>query len=561
MDGLALRALIVETTDAQHASDVSALLDGLAAPTLRELTVHAVDVYGDMYAACIALNPTLAQLEFLSMGEHARLTSGVSARGLRALTESPSWARLHTLALGGCPVGDEGARLIAERAKPWRSLDLTGAHIGDEGARCLAQSAAMQTLERLLLGHNALGDDAANALAASPHLGALRELELCRNPLTTAGALALVERPVMPALARLGLRCEDVDGVVVQRAHPTLLHAIELHEPWEIDAAMAARLAEAWPPALELNKLSYSLAPDAFVHAARWPQLAQLDELAVGGPEHQEQLAQALLASEHLTGVRSLSVSFVPETCQIIAANHVLSRLRSLHLLEWTDDEQLCALAAATNMSELRELTLRYTDVTARGIEALMSSERLTQLESFTILGGGPILDVEIARCIARRTGLPALRKLACCCDAASLGALFDGDGLCGIDDLWIGWGIGDAELRLLAASRFAGAFYGRDVETGLRTLALYGGAPTLDGLKLLFDHPATKELEAIEIKGIDLGDDLFMLLDHHPHLKALRSLVLHRTSVSPAFNDNLNRADWFRQLIHVDLKDNNTPV
>jgi hypothetical protein len=318
---------------------------------------------------------------------------------------------------------------------------------------------------------------------------------------------------------------------------------------------MAARLAEAWPPALELNKLRYWLAPDAFVHAARWPQLAQLDELAVGGPEHQEQLAQALLASEHLTGVRSLSVSFVPETCQIIAANHALSRLRSLHLLEWTDDEQLCALAAATNMSELRELTLRYTDITARGVEALMSSKHLAQLESVSIISGGPMLDVESARCIARRTGLPALRKLACCCDAASLSVLLDGDGLRGIDDLWIGWDIGDAELRLLAASRFAGAFYRRDVETGLRTLALYGGAPTLDGLKLLLDHPATKELEAIEFKDIGFGDDLFTILDHHPHLTALRSLILHRTSISPAFTDKLHRADWFRRLSHVDLK------
>jgi hypothetical protein len=558
LNALSLRRLLVQTTHARELSDPSALLGALAQPTLRELTVHTSGVNGDLCAVHIALNPTLTGLEVLDMGEAPTETSGVGAHGIEALSSSPSWASLHTLGLGGCPVGHEGVRLITSRPQPWRALNLTGADLSDEDARSIAQSPAMRTVERLLLGNNHLSDESARALADSPHLGALRELELRDNPLTTTGAIALVERLTMPSLVRLGLACDAVYGDLVQHAHPALLHMLELGWEWQINAAMAERLAKDWPPSLALNSLSHDIYADALIHVARWPQLAQLHRLAISGPEGQERLAHAVLASEHLTGIRELSVSHIPAACQVITANPVLANVRWLQLMERTDDAQLHALAVATNMSQLRELILRYTDATADGIRALMQSQCLPQLESLDILSGYGELDVESARCIARRAGLPSLRRLGCCCcDAASLHALLDGDGLCGVEELWIGWGVGDTELRLLAASRFAGAFSRHDEDTGLRTLHLYGGAPTLESLKLLLDHPDTDGLEAIIIENVALGDGLFKLLDGHPHLTKLRALTLRQAALTPLFTRRLARAPWLAQLTHLDLSKN----
>jgi hypothetical protein len=147
----------------------------------------------------------------------------LTAASISALADS-AIGILHTLPLGGNPLGDTGAATLASEAAFSRlwilyipgtglsaaglrhlfapdatldflvDLDLSDNDLGDEGARILATSARSASLTHLYLDSTGLTDDGARALADSPHLGALEYLSLDRNDLTAAGVAYLREQ-------------------------------------------------------------------------------------------------------------------------------------------------------------------------------------------------------------------------------------------------------------------------------------------------------------------------------------------------------------------------------
>ena len=180
-------------------------------PQLRKYNLRNQDLTDAAFVAWLAEREPYNGLTTLVL-EGNRLTG----RSLEALATSDIGV-LHTLLLGGNPIGDRGAETLA--SAPGFSavtilylsssgltpvglghlfggdsvlgslidVDLSGNTLGDEGARIIAGSALTGNLTNLYLDETALTDRAAELLADSPHLGKLDYLSLDGNQLTEAG--------------------------------------------------------------------------------------------------------------------------------------------------------------------------------------------------------------------------------------------------------------------------------------------------------------------------------------------------------------------------------------
>lgn len=139
---------------------------------------------------------------------HTLLLSGnpLGDAGARVLAESPAFATLTILYLSETGLGAAGLdRMLGpdSRLEPGflTNLDLSGNPLGDEGARILAASSRAGQLTHLELERTGLTDRGALALARSPHLGALEYLSLDGNDLTDAGVAAAREAASWPTSA------------------------------------------------------------------------------------------------------------------------------------------------------------------------------------------------------------------------------------------------------------------------------------------------------------------------------------------------------------------------
>lgn len=112
----------------------------------------------------------------------------------RFRTAAKSW-RLEEMDLDSCRLGDDG---IAQLAKPdgsdWRivELDFSRNEISDVGVRTLAESSLFRNLRRLVLGGNPISDEGARILAAAP--GKLEFLNVRFTGIGLAGQRALLDR-------------------------------------------------------------------------------------------------------------------------------------------------------------------------------------------------------------------------------------------------------------------------------------------------------------------------------------------------------------------------------
>jgi hypothetical protein len=561
MGSLALELLEINLrAEADEARDPSGLLERVRMPSLRRLRVYTRFVGGDLCAAAIAQNPSLTGLVELSLGSSVdtedQLSCGAGLDGLKALAASPCFEGLRVLGLYRCAIFAAGLRLITERAGAtrWEALDLSFCGLKDEDVQALALSPNMAGLRELRLNHSGLTDMAARVLATSPSMSWLRVLDLRYNEMTEAGALAIAHSATLGELERLelvgGTWTGAIPGEFVRRVEPSRLHVVQMDQ-WSVDAEMAERLATSWPPRLTMWEFnSWDLESGAAIHAARWPQLAQLESLGVSGEGDERELLP-LLASPYLTGLRELGIYGVEQGCQQIAANAALSGLRWLRYHGGSDEEALCALAASPHLGRLDELILNRCDVSDGAMQALMSSHRLAALRTLTIHDA---IGAQGARIIAGRSGLPALRRLYiwASLDAARVAELVDGDGLCGVEELGIS-DMNDAMAAAIAASPYAGALCLRD-HTGLRTLAFAGyDRLTLVGLKALLEHPGMAGVEALRLNTMALGDGLIALLDH-PHLDQLRALTANNCKLTPAFTAQLARTAHMERLDRLDL-------
>ncbi|MFO0821840.1 MAG: hypothetical protein U0792_01780 [Gemmataceae bacterium] len=118
--------------------------------------------------------------------------------GVRALTESSSFASLRSLDLSENRLGPVAVKLLTEsKAKGLRVLNLANNPITDAGAVAIANSRALAGLLELDLADADLTEVGAMALAESPYLGNLLRLNLTSRtarPFGDAAHKTLTER-------------------------------------------------------------------------------------------------------------------------------------------------------------------------------------------------------------------------------------------------------------------------------------------------------------------------------------------------------------------------------
>jgi hypothetical protein len=185
------------------------LLRALATGRLTELSLPGAAL-GPASVRALADWPGLGRLTTLDLS-----ACGLDAARLGVLLASPHWGRLTVLRLANNPLGDAGARLLAEAARALgrlRCLELNNCGLGEEGVRALAHGPALRRLERLVLGEYRYGEGLLRAVAESSALARLRTLDLHQRP-DEGETRLLLESPGLPALIRLQWNGEDVGEV------------------------------------------------------------------------------------------------------------------------------------------------------------------------------------------------------------------------------------------------------------------------------------------------------------------------------------------------------------
>ena len=199
---------------------------------------------GEAELAHLADAPHLGGLRSLVLCEN-RLT----ARALERLVSSQALASLAHLDLTKNPhIGDVEAEAMAARPgfRRIKSLDMFGSAITARGVRAIAQSPHAAGLEKLRVGSphflgvpsvrglGAVSDAAAiaEAVASSPHLSNLKELDIAWRQISHVGVEALASSPHLKNLRRLRLAYSQLPltCVKVVAASPNFrgLYSLEL---------------------------------------------------------------------------------------------------------------------------------------------------------------------------------------------------------------------------------------------------------------------------------------------------------------------------------------------
>lgn len=130
----------------QLGGGVAVLARASWAGELRELGLGGCHGVGDFFAEAYARSDVFVRLERLDLS-----ATGLSVSGLEELTRARRVKSLRVLGLGYNPLGDEGAAIIARRARlgDLQELDLWGAGVGESGRSALERAPHLQGLRRL----------------------------------------------------------------------------------------------------------------------------------------------------------------------------------------------------------------------------------------------------------------------------------------------------------------------------------------------------------------------------------------------------------------------------
>jgi Ran GTPase-activating protein (RanGAP) involved in mRNA processing and transport len=161
------------------------------------MSKFALDEVG---ASALATSPWLGRVEWLYLCE-----SGLTGEWLEQMMGGSLMSGLTALVLEGNPLGDQGARALAEATSVHTlermTLDKTG--ITDDGLLALARSLHLSRLEHLNLTGNPIHGGAFVELAGAPEVNRLRNLSLDESKITAAAYVPWVRSWFV----------KDIDGV------------------------------------------------------------------------------------------------------------------------------------------------------------------------------------------------------------------------------------------------------------------------------------------------------------------------------------------------------------
>jgi uncharacterized protein (TIGR02996 family) len=249
--------------------------------------------------------------------------------------------RLTDLDLSSSGLGVRGLKALRTRLGRPRRLALRGCELGDEGARLLAESACLVSLAELDLGHNGIRADGLRALADSPFLSGLRRLLLPGNTVRDAGVKALAASSSLTGLTVLDLRKNHIGGPGIQAlaASPALgrLTSLELGENFVgVQSVRALLESPALAGLTHLGLANNHLEPESLRQLAASPSLARLKSLDLSGNEPLGLAgARALAASPHLarlTQLRLTRTGLEDAGADALAASPHLNRLQRLEV-------------------------------------------------------------------------------------------------------------------------------------------------------------------------------------------------------------------------------------
>ncbi|MCA9526725.1 MAG: hypothetical protein KC549_10585, partial [Myxococcales bacterium] len=181
---------------------------GFAAVMALDVTQSPI---GDDGARALAQSPHTGKLKSLWLDRTGITDAGAQALGAASLP-------LVELYVGYNPIGPDGLKaLLAAPAADYFILRLSFTRVGDAGAALLAQSPRLPKLQRLELTAAGLTDAGVRALLSSPGLERLDTLELGHNAAGPRAIEPLLDADKLPALRTLDLSGVPLDAALIEQ--------------------------------------------------------------------------------------------------------------------------------------------------------------------------------------------------------------------------------------------------------------------------------------------------------------------------------------------------------
>jgi uncharacterized protein (TIGR02996 family) len=303
------------------------------------------------------------------------------------------------------------------------------------------------------------------------------------------------------------------EGVRDRRFERGMIEWAQVDFDWFLDRA--AELFR-WAPIRRLDLASRyrgTWPPDRVSELGGRPELARLLGLSMGNLGLWDEHLEALLASPHLSRLKTLSLRR-----HVGHAARLLSETRSLPALESLDlgdneviDEELALLMTAPFAPHLRELRLDLNDPEYRGISDA----------GLRVLAAAPLCRLRVL-CLARNHFT-----------ADGVAALANSPNLSALAELelgaWIGW---SGEFHPVAG--LAEVIASSPLAARLVSLDLHGHALGPAGAAALAAAPLPR-LRRLDLSANALGDEGLRVLLAAPWTSGLRTLRLGHNGISPA--------------------------
>lgn len=330
----------------------------------------------------------LPEAKFIAVWED--LFARAPVRALRVLRLGQDWgklmkcqglARLRTLDLAYNRPGMARAQALAKSANVahLHELNLTSGKITNRGLQAIAASPGLANLRSLILHANQLTDVAIDHLTDSPHLKNLTRLDLTSNALSPAGFARLARWEQAGRIEELSVG-GDSRGQEEAAWYENLfdgewpaLRKLTVNRARLSERALQRLAGRNFAGLRELELFVWDWDTMGARTIFRSPHLTRLEalDLSQGTPQPDEAVRE--LASSPMTGsLRSLKLAVSTDTLALLAKK---GALRGLHeLMVAGEDTGIGQVIAATDLPELRRLSLRHTHLSDASLIALLAS-------------------------------------------------------------------------------------------------------------------------------------------------------------------------------------------